>query len=130
MEMVEIIGISEIMMMAINSTANELLLAITANKMATSSETAYSSMTIIKDSQTIDLRVLISKQEIINSYREIKILICKEEIITFIKIEDRIILMAIDSQDLMILLMMKNNKVMIIGGIIRAKIVGMMKVEI
>jgi hypothetical protein len=87
-------------------------------------------MIITKDSKTIDLKVQISKLEIINFSKETKILICREEIIIFNKIEDIIILMAIDSQKLKMLLMMTFNKQMIIGGIIKVKMVGMMKVEI
>ena len=118
------------MRMVINSIARELLIAIIANRMAILSGTANNSMTIIKDNKIIDLRVLISKIGIINFNREILILICKEEIITSIKIEGRIISMAIDNQELMILLMMKTKRVMIIGEIIKVRMVGMMEVEI
>lgn len=118
------------MKMAINSTAKESSTATIANKMAISWEIANSSMNITKDSKTIDLKVQISKLEKINSSKEIKISICKEEIINSIKIEVKIILTATDSQDLKKVLLMITNKQMIIGVIIKVKMGGMMIVEI
>ena len=118
------------MKMAINSTAKESSTATIANKMVISWEIANSSMNITKDSKIIDLKVQISKLEKINSSKEIKISICKEEIINSIKTEVKIVLTAIDSQDLKKALLMITNKQMIIGVIIKVKMGGMMIVEI